>query len=75
MHKIAGDVEIVPRAIPVGTRGWEARIDVVFHDAQGQLLSGSRPAQPGCIFASPREALDAALLYGQRALQEWVTRP
>lgn len=40
MHKIAGDVEIVPRAIPVGTRGWEARIDVVFHDAQGQLLSG-----------------------------------
>ncbi len=72
VQKIVGDVEIVPRAVPVGSRGWQARVDVVFRDAAGQSISGSRPAQPSCTFGSPREALDAALLYGQRLLREWA---
>ncbi|AYB53311.1 hypothetical protein V4C85_12555 [Ralstonia solanacearum] len=72
MQKIVGDVEIVPRAVPVGPRGWQARVDVVFRDAAGQSLSGSRPVPPRCTFGSPREALDAALLYGQRLLRDWV---
>lgn len=72
MHKICGDVEIVPRVIPAGVRGWEARIDVVFRSAEGQSLSGSQAVRPGCTFGSPREAMDAALLYGQRVLGDWV---
>ncbi len=72
MHKICGDMEIVPHVIPAGARGWQARIDVVFHSAEGPLLIGSQPIRPGCTFGSPREAMDAALLYGQRVLGEWV---
>ncbi|CAJ0789271.1 hypothetical protein LMG19083_01843 [Ralstonia psammae] len=72
MHKICGDVEIVPRVVPAGGRGWEARVDVVFRGAEGQSLSGSQPVRPGCTFGSPREAMDAALLYGQRLLRDWV---
>ncbi|ALF89905.1 MULTISPECIES: hypothetical protein [Ralstonia solanacearum species complex] len=72
MRKIVGDVEIVPRAVPVGPRGWQARVDVVVRDAAGQSLSGSRPVPPRCTFGSPREALDAALLYGQRLLRDWA---
>lgn len=72
MHKISGDVEIVPRVTPAGGRGWEARIEVVFRSAEGQSLTGSQPVGPGCTFGSPREAMDAALLYGQRLLREWV---
>ncbi len=71
VQKIVGDVEIVPRVIPVGPRGWQARIDVVFRDAAGQSICGSRPVPPCCTFGSPREALDAARLYGQRLLREW----
>ncbi|QCX51347.1 hypothetical protein [Ralstonia pseudosolanacearum] len=55
MWKIAGDLEIVPRVVPVGPRGWQAWIDVVFRDAAGQSVSGSRPAR----------------LHGQRLLREW----
>lgn len=72
MHKICGDMEIVPHAIPAGVRGWEARIDVVFRGVEGQSLMGSQPVRPGCTFGSPREAMDAALLHGQRLLREWV---
>ncbi|WP_426399687.1 hypothetical protein ACN9M1_25715 [Ralstonia sp. R-29] len=72
MHKICGDVEIVPRVIPAGARGWEARIEVVFRSAEGQSLTGSQPVRPGCTFGSPREAMDAALLHGQRLLRDWV---
>lgn len=72
MVKICGDVEIVPRVIPAGERGWEARIDVVFRSADGPSLTGSQPVLPGCTFGSPREAMDAALLYGQRVLGDWV---
>ncbi|MCO5399280.1 hypothetical protein [Ralstonia soli] len=72
MHKICGDVEIVPRVIPAGGRGWEARIEVVFRSTEGQSLSGSQAVRPGCTFGSPREAMDAALLYGQCLLRDWV---
>ncbi|WP_414706812.1 hypothetical protein [Ralstonia sp. UBA689] len=72
MHKICGNVEIVPRVIPAGARGWAARIDVVFRSAEGQLLMRSQPVQPSCTFGSPREAMDAALLHGQRLLRDWV---
>ncbi|CAJ0731664.1 putative nuclease of the RNAse H fold, HicB family [Ralstonia mannitolilytica] len=72
VNKISGDVEIVPRVTPAGVRGWEARIDVVFRSAEGQSLTGSQPVRPGCTFGSPREAMDAALLHGQRLLREWV---
>ncbi|CAH0442219.1 hypothetical protein [Ralstonia pseudosolanacearum] len=72
MWKIAGDLEIVPRVVPVGPRGWQAWIDVVFRDTAGQSVSGSRPVRPRCTFGSPREALDAARLHGQRLLREWV---
>ncbi|WP_347322609.1 hypothetical protein, partial [Ralstonia pseudosolanacearum] len=72
MWKIEGDLEIVPRVVPVGSRGWQAWIDVVFRDAAGQSVSGSRPVRPCCTFGSPREALDAARLHGQRLLREWV---
>lgn len=72
MHKICGDVEIVPRVIPAGGRGWEARIEVVFRSSEGQSLSGSQEVRPGCTFGSPREAMDAALLHGQRLLRDWV---
>lgn len=72
MHTIRGDVEIVPHVIPAGARGWEARIEVVFRSAEGQSLAGSQPVRPGCTFGSPREAMDAALLHGQRLLREWV---
>ena len=61
MHKICGDVEIVPRVVPAGGRGWEARVEVVFRGAEGQSLSGSQAVRPGCTFGSPREAMDAAL--------------
>ena len=64
MYKICGDVEIVPRVIPAGEHGWAARIDVVFRSAE--------PVLPSCTFGSPREAMDAALLYGQRVLGDWV---
>lgn len=72
MHRICGDVEIVPRVISAGGRGWEARIEVVFRSTEGQSLSGSQAVRPGCTFGSPREAMDAALLYGQRLLRDWV---
>ncbi|CAH0445065.1 hypothetical protein LMG10661_01390 [Ralstonia syzygii subsp. syzygii] len=72
VQKIVGDVEIVPRVISVGPRGWQARIDVVFRDAAGQSICGSRPVPPCCTFGSLHEALDAARLYGQRLLREWV---
>lgn len=72
MHKICGNVEIVPRVIPAGVRGWAARIDVVFRSPKGQLLTCSQPVQPSCTFGSPREAMDAALLHGQRLLRDWV---
>ena len=72
MYKICGDVEIVPRVIPAGEHGWAARIDVVFRSAEGQSLRGSQPVLPSCTFGSPREAMDAALLYGQRVLSDWV---
>jgi hypothetical protein len=58
--------------IPARGRGWEARVEVVFRDTQGQSLSGSQAVRPGCTFGSPREAMDAALLHGQRLLLDWV---
>ena len=72
VHKICGDVEIVPRVVPAGGRGWEARVEVVFRGAEGQSLSGSQAVRPGCTCGAPREAMDAALLHGQRLLREWV---
>jgi hypothetical protein len=72
VHKIRGDVEIVPHVTPAGARGWEARIEVVFRSEEGHSLAGSRPVRPGCTFGSPREAMDAALLYGQRLVRDWV---
>lgn len=67
MYKICGDVEIVPRVIPAGEHGWAA-----LRTAENHVDTGRPTMLPSCTFGSPREAMDAALLYGQRVLGDWV---